>query len=157
MQSLKGTYGPTIAAVASANEAGVALDGLVPNWSIGATLTWPLFQGGITRGQVAEAEANVQITDAQAETLRLQVRFDVEQARLLVRSAKATISAAEDAATNARERLRLAEGRYQAGVGNSLELADAQLAVTATAAQLVGAKFNLATSRAQLLAALGRR
>jgi outer membrane protein len=57
---------------------------------------------------------------------------------------------------NARERLRLAEGRYQAGAGSLLELSDAQVALTAAAAQQVRAEYELAAARAALLRALGR-
>jgi outer membrane protein len=57
---------------------------------------------------------------------------------------------------NAREQLRLAEGRYSSGVGSIIELGDAQIAATSAAAQVVQADFNLATARAQLLTALGR-
>jgi len=39
----------------------------------------------------------------------------------------------------------------------ALELSDAQVAATSAGAQLVQARFTLATARAQLLAALGRR
>jgi outer membrane protein len=53
-------------------------------------------------------------------------------------------------------RLTLAEGRYQAGVGNVIELGDSQVALTTAAAQEVQAIFNLATARAKLLQALGR-
>jgi len=59
--------------------------------------------------------------------------------------------------TNARERLRLAEGRYAAGVGSPIELGDAQLALTTAQAQAVQAQYNLSSARADLLAALGQR
>jgi outer membrane protein len=106
---------------------------------------------------VREAEANSALAQAQLDTARQQVRVDVDKARLAVRTAKSGIAAADEALVNARERLRLAEGRYQAGVGNAIELGDAQLALTNAAAQKVQADFNLATARAQLLTALGRR
>jgi len=73
-----------------------------------------------------------------------------------VRAAKASEEATHEAVVNAREQLRLAEGRYQAGVGNMIELGDAQVAMTTAAAQEVQAHFGLATSRAQLLLALGQ-
>jgi outer membrane protein len=73
-----------------------------------------------------------------------------------VRAGKAALSAAGEALVNAREQLRLAEGRYQAGAGSAIELADAQVALTTAAAQRVQADYNLAASRAQLLRALGR-
>jgi outer membrane protein len=81
----------------------------------------------------------------------------VSQASLNIRAAKATQNAAEDAAVNAKERLRLAEGRYSSGLGNAIELSDAQLAQTTALSQLAQAKYRLASARADLLSALGRR
>jgi outer membrane protein len=83
--------------------------------------------------------------------------LDLDAARLAVRAAKATSLASQEALQNARERLRLAEQRYQVGVGSSIELGDAQVALTQAGAQLVQADDRLAVARAQLLHALGRR
>jgi outer membrane protein len=94
---------------------------------------------------------------AQLDALRLQVQVDVQQAQLGVRGAKAGGIAAQEAIVNAREQLRLAEGRYSGGLGNAIELGDAQVAFTNAAAQAVQARYNLATARAQLLTALGKR
>ncbi len=120
------------------------------------TLSWPLFQGGQTRGQVREARANATALDAQSEQLAQQIRLELEQARLSVRAAGATLGASEEAADAARERLTLAEGRYQTGVGSLLELSDAQVALTTALGQRVQSEFQLAAARSQLLRALGR-
>ena len=74
-----------------------------------------------------------------------------------VRAAKESIGATQEALVNARERLRLAEQRYEVGVGSAIELGDAQLALAQAAAQAVQADDRLATARAQLLRALGRQ
>jgi outer membrane protein len=157
VKGIKGGYYPALSAQAGASASGVGIDVLQPAWNLGATLSWPLFQGGLTQGQVHEAESNLGVTMAQLENERLQVRFDVENAALSVKGAKATIEAAQDALVNARERLRLAEGRYESGVGTIIELGDAQVALTNAAATLVQAQFNLGSARAQLLSALGKR
>jgi outer membrane protein len=104
-----------------------------------------------------EAEALLTSAEMDLEIERLQIRVDVTQAALNIRAAKATFVAATDAETNAKERLRLAEGRYTAGLGNAIELSDAQLAQTTALSQLAQAKFRLASARADLLAAMGRR
>jgi outer membrane protein len=124
---------------------------------VGALLTWPIFQGGLTKGQVAEAQANLHAINAQEDTFRLQVRIDVEQAALAVRAARATLGAALLARENAQKQLQLAEARYAAGMGSVIELSDAQVTRTTAAAQEVGARFSLASSRAALWGALGRR
>jgi outer membrane protein len=156
LSSAKATYGPTLSAAAGASEQGTSLDGLVPNWNAGVILGWPIFQGGLTRGLVHQAEAGLASIDAQRSLEELQVRLDVDSARLTVRAARARIAAAEDAVTSAREQLRLAEQRYATGVGSIIELTDAQVVYTSAAAQVVEARYGLAASRAQLLAALGR-
>jgi outer membrane protein len=120
-------------------------------------LTWPIFQGGLTHGQVAEAQANLRAINAQEDAFRLQVRIDVEQAALAVRAARATLNAALFVLENAKKQLQLAEGRYAAGMGSVIELSDAQVTRTMAAAQEVGARFSLASSRAALWGALGRR
>lgn len=146
---------PTIAATAGATEVGITIGGMVPNWNLGAVVTWPIFQGGINKAQVREAQANLQNIAAQESVQVLQIQTDIEQARLAVGAQKATISAAEVADLNAKELLRMAEARYNAGVSSMLELNDTQLAATSAAVQLVTARFNLSMARAQLLAALG--
>jgi outer membrane protein len=156
-QAFRGAYGPTLTAAGALSETGTELGNLGPAWNVGLTLSWPLFQGWLTHGQVREAEANAAAARAQMDAAKLQVRVDVEQAQLGIRAAKSSLVAANDAATNARERLRLAEGRYASGVGSAIELGDAQVAQTTAAAQIVQAQFNLSSARADLLNALGRR
>src|SRR5712671_6168834 len=157
IQSARGAYGPSIAGGASivqATEMGTNYVGW--NAAAGVTLTWNLFQGGLTAGIVHEAEGNLGFSAAQLDVLRQQVRVDVDQALLAIRAAKAALSSARDALVAARQRLSLAEGRYQNGSGSVIELGDAQIAAANAAAQVVQTDFQLATARAQLLWALGR-
>ncbi|MFL5272702.1 MAG: TolC family protein, partial [Anaeromyxobacteraceae bacterium] len=149
-------YLPTVGAQAGISATGPSLDSTAPNWSATVTLTWFLFQGGLTRGQVREADATLNLISAQDEQFRQEIRLEVEQARLGVRAARATVSASAEADQAARERLRLAEGRYRAGAGSIIELGDAQVALAGAAAQRVRSEFDLAASRALLLRALGR-
>jgi outer membrane protein len=156
ISSTKGNYYPALSAVTSLSDFGLALDSLDWSWYGILQLTWPLFGGGITKYQVREARATLSVLRGQYEIQRQQIRLDLEQARLAVRAAKASEEATHEAVVNAREQLRLAEGRYQAGVGNMIELGDAQVAMTTAAAQEVQAHYSLATARAQLLLALGQ-
>jgi outer membrane protein len=152
----KSAYGPSLSAATGFTYAGADISNLVWNWNFGLTLNWSLFSGGATWYSVKEQKANYDSLVAQRDQLQLQTRVEVEQARTAVRAAKASQVAAGEALVNARERLRLAEGRYQAGVGSIIELGDAQVALNNAAAQKVQADYNLSTARAQLLKALGR-
>ncbi len=153
---MRGGYLPSLGVSAGITDAGPYPDKTVPNWNAQATITWNIFQGGLTHAQEQEALANLDAADAQLATFRQQIRVEVEQARLGVRAAKATLDAAADALANAREQLRLAEGRYQAGAGSIIELSDSQVGATSAAAQRVQAEYSLASARAKLLTALGR-
>ncbi len=156
LRAAKGGYGPILSATTSVTAGGRELDGLVGNWNAGVLLTWPLFAGGGTYAQSLEARANEQGARADQDGVLLAIRFEVEQARLQVRAAKAVQVASLEALVSARERLTLAEGRYAEGVGNIIELGDAQLALTNAEAQRVQADYGLSIARAQLLKALGR-
>jgi outer membrane protein len=155
IRAIRGAYAPSLIASTTGSEQGTQLSNLVPNWNIAVTLTWPVLQGGLTSGQLHEAEANLEAADARIASIKLQIRTQVEQARLAVRAAKTSIGAADEAVTNAQLQLKLAEGRFSAGVGNIIELSDAQVAYTNARAQVVQAHFSLSNSRAQLVAALG--
>ncbi|MET0593396.1 MAG: TolC family protein [Polyangiaceae bacterium] len=156
VRAIKGAYGPSLGASAGFTEAGRQLDNMVWNWNVGVSINWPIFQGMLVPSQVREAEANLVAIKAQRDGTENQLRLEVEQARLAVRSNKASLAAVEEALVNSRERLRLAEGRYQTGAGSVIELADAQIATASAAAQRVAADYNLASARAQLMKALGR-
>ena len=153
----RGAYFPSLAAGLSFTDNGPRLDSLVWNWTAQLTLQWNLFQGLLTNSQMAEARANLVGFQAQRDILRQQLRLEVEQARLNLRGAKAGLVAANEALTNARLRLRLAERRYETGVGSVIELSDAQVAATKAAAQEVVARFTEAIARAMLLKAIGER
>lgn len=157
IQSARGAYAPSIsvgAGVVQGAGSGQNYEGW--NVSAGVFVTWNLFQGGLTSGMVHEAEGNLGTAIAQLELQRQQVRVDVDQALLAIRAAKAAQTASRNALVAARQRLSLAEGRYQNGSGSVIELGDAQIAAANAAAQVVQTEFQLATARAQLLWALGR-
>ncbi len=156
LRAVKGAYGPTLSVSTGIAESGPAPDSLSWSWNAQATLNWNLFQGGLTRAQVAEAHANLDSVTLQTASLRQQIFVEVEQARLGVRAAKQALSTADKLVANTRERLNLAEGRYQVGAGSILELADAQLALTTAQAQRVQADYMLSAARAALTKALGR-
>jgi outer membrane protein len=154
--ALKATLLPSLEASTGFTDAGASAGNLTWNWNVGLGLSVPIFQGGQTKAQIREAEWTLASLQAQADSLRLQVRFEVDQARLGVRAAQAALEAAKDALVNAQELLRLAEGRYEIGVGSIIELSDAQVALTSAAQQRVQAEYKLAQARSALQKAIGR-
>ncbi|MGO9146084.1 MAG: TolC family protein [Desulfomonilia bacterium] len=90
-------------------------------WTVGATLNFPLFSGFLTRSQVEEAGANLEVARANEEYVRQGIRFDIEQAYSNLTQAREEIVLAEVSVKQAKENRELAQGRYAAGVGNTIE------------------------------------
>jgi outer membrane protein len=149
-------YGPALSAATGLTYNGREIDNLVWNWSGGFTFAWPIFEGGLTGALRREGAAQSAALRAQVDLARQQARVEVDQARLTIVAGKAAIAAAERSLANAKARLDLAEVRYRTGVGNGIELSDAQLAATNAGFQRLQALLRLDTARAQLQKALGR-
>jgi outer membrane protein TolC len=130
---------------------------LNPFWSLGLSLTWTIFDGGNLVGKYQEARANLDAAQSRVKASALDIIQNVEQAEIVAEESQERIQAAQAAVASAEENFRLAQGRFDAGVGTILELTDAQLALTQSQnveAQAL-ADFRIALSR--LDRALGRR
>jgi outer membrane protein len=156
VRATKGDYWPTLGVSTGLSDAGTDIQNLAWNWNATATLSWPVFQGGATRAAIQELEANHLAATSELDAQRLAIRTEVASARLEVAGAKAAIEAAGAVVDAARETLRLAEARYEAGAGSIIELQDAQTALTNAKGQAIQAAYGLSLARARLLAALGR-
>ncbi len=66
------------------------------------------------------------------------------------------IDLASQADQEAQENLAFAEGRYSAGVGNIIELTDAELLAASSSAQVVTARYGYQLSLGRLEVATGR-
>ncbi|MDB4986116.1 MAG: outer rane efflux protein [Myxococcaceae bacterium] len=152
----KGGYGPSLTGTGGITRQGIKLDNLATNWQVGAQASWQLYQGGYTKADVHEATANRNRAQASVAELRQTVRLQVAQAQIGLQTALAQLDATNEALENARGRLALAEGRYEAGVGNIIELGDAQIALTTAESQRIQAEYNISLARAQLISALGK-
>jgi outer membrane protein len=126
-------------------------------WEIGLALSWTIFDGGNRIARFRETKANVDAAQARVRSTELDISREVEQAQLNVSEAQERIGAAQTAVASAQENFRLAQGRFDAGVGTILELTDAQLFLTQaqnTEAQAL-ADYRIAVAR--LERAIGRR
>jgi len=126
-------------------------------WELGVALNWNIFDGGHKIARYREALASLQSAQAQMRSEELTIAQDVEQAYLNVGAANEQIQAARAAVAAADESFRLAQGRFDAGVGTILELTDAQLALTQAQSTEAQALANFHIAIATLERALGRR
>jgi len=96
-------------------------------WDVGAALSFPIFSGFLTKYQVQEAKANLDVLKANEESLKQTVFLEVQEAYLTLRAAEEAIPTAKLGVEQAKENLEIANGRYAAGVGNPIEVTDAEV------------------------------
>jgi outer membrane protein len=126
------------------------------NWQVGVQMSWPIFTGFRTQGEVNEAKSLVKQAQAELERERLQVTQQVSQAYLRLGEAEESIATARVALRQAQENLDLADGRYRSGVGDAIEFSDAQVSLTRAKSDLVSASYEYLQAQAELERALGR-
>jgi len=124
-------------------------------WMVGAGLTWDIFPGMRTVGEVREARATMSVLQSRLNQLELEVVRQVSQAYLLLSEAAETIGTAEVGLMNAEENMALATGRYENGVGDAIEYNDAVLSLTSARSDLVQARYDYLDAQAELERAVG--
>lgn len=124
-------------------------------WSAGIVLNWALFDGGADRAQAAEAKAGAEQLKYQVESTGNSVYQEIANALTAWRTARVQVETAKVGVEAAEQNRYLAAERYRVGVGNSLELSDAELALTQANSELVQALNASQTAAAQLSRALG--
>lgn len=122
----------------------------------GVGVQWNASDGGLTKGRVQETQANVDAAAAQLEVVKLQVVADVSQAYLDLKTAQQRVITTQAGVLNATEALRLAEGRYRAGLGEFIDILDAQAALDAANNRQVNARTGVLQAQAALERATGR-
>ena len=126
------------------------------NWYVGAGVNFPLFEGLATTYSVSQNKAQLRSTLENFEVLRQNITKEVSQAYLNVKTGWELIRATKKALEASRENLRLAWGRYQAGIGTIIEFTDAQVQFSQADLNFVQALYNYRVYEAQLDKALGK-
>lgn len=123
--------------------------------NLGVAVNIPLFAGFDTTYRIRAAEAQVEQKTAQRERLQQQVALDVWKAYQSLNTATQTLQTTADLVNSAEQSERVALGRYQAGVGNVLDLLTAQTALAAARLQRIQATLDWNFFRASLAQAMG--
>ncbi len=120
---------------------------IVPNWDVGAVLSWPLFDGVVAAHEAA-ARAAEQVSRDEIDVRREQQVALVRQSYVNVQVANAALAALGRSVTAARANYDQADARFGAGIGNAVELADAEAVRTDAEIGLALGQFSLERARA---------
>jgi outer membrane protein TolC len=120
---------------------------IVPNWDVGVVLSWPLFDGVIAARRSA-AQSAEQVRRDEIDVRREAQVAEVRQTYVTVRVARAALFALARSVVAARANYDQADARFGAGMGNAVELADAENVRTDAEIQLAIGQFDLERDRA---------
>jgi outer membrane protein TolC len=121
----------------------------VPNWDVGLVLRWPIYDPVIAARQTAAAR-HADVARADASALAQQEAAVVQQAYVSLEVSQAALISLARAAEAGRANYAQAEARFKAGLGTSLELADAEAVRTDAEIQQAVGEFEARRSRAAL-------
>lgn len=146
------TLGPTLSVSAQYNLLDVFEQPVrtTDGYSFALQARWNFFDGGAAAARAAQQQKDKEIAETRFVQGRNTVRFQVEQAFATLQSNRANITTTSVAVDQAREALRLARLRFQAGVGTQTDVINAETDLTRTEGSQVSAIIGYNRSLAQL-------
>jgi len=118
--------------------------------AVGLQASWNIFDGGAARAQYRQAKQRAQENAFRFAETRDEVRFQVEQSFYSLRQANRNIQTTSREVLSARESLRLARLRFQAGVSTQREVVDNQRDLTQAEVRYARAVAEYNNNLAQL-------
>ena len=125
-------------------------------WLAGAQVSWNLYDGGLTRGKVMEAQARYDRAHEDIDAGRRRIELEVRTAYSDFVQAKEVLESQKKVQEQAEEALRLAEARMDAGTGTQLDVLGAQTSLTEARTTQVLALRDYSVARARLERAIGQ-
>jgi outer membrane protein TolC len=124
-------------------------------FTVVGTLAIPLWQGGRTAGDIAQAEAVLAQRQAELDDARGQIEAQVRQAYLDLEAAAGQVELARKNVQVAQETLEMTRARMEAGVINTVEVVQAQQTVASAQLDQIDSVFAHNLAKLSLARALG--
>ena len=120
------------------------------NWTIGGSLTLPIFTGGNIHGDEQIATAGLQQARAQLQQTRELAELDALNALNKLRAAQSQMEASRGTAGQAARAYQIATVRYKEGISTQTELNDSQIQLQQAEANRATAARDLQVARMRL-------
>ena len=152
----KAEYYPSISANAGYNWNDSVFPPVNTGYNVGISLSVPLINEPALSSAVGQAKADLEGSRAVLESTELTVVQNATEALYTYREAVGSSEAAVEGLRAAEENFRLASERYRVGVGNSLEVSEAQRLLVQARSQELQSRFDVQTAIGNLLRATGQ-
>lgn len=126
------------------------------SWDVTANLSISVFDSGLIKSRIRGAQDELDVLTAQRDQSRQAVAREVRAALLNLQEAETRRTSTAANTDQAREALRIARVRYQAGVSTTVEVTDAEVALTQAQTNQVNAEYDVLSARAAVLRSLGQ-
>jgi outer membrane protein TolC len=117
---------PTLGVTADYGVIGVNPGNSHGTFDVSAALSFPIWAGGHTHGDIVEAEASLAQRRAEFENVRSRVEADVRNAYLDLNAAAEQVRVAQSRRELARDELAQSTDRFASGVADTVEVTQAQ-------------------------------
>jgi outer membrane protein len=147
---------PTVSALATGGEVPIH-DSTIPHeyGAVGVNVNVPIFTGGLYSSRAAEARLEARAADQDASLREVEIVRDVRMAWTDARDAFLQIDVTQRLADQANVAMRLAQAKYDAGLGSIVELNQAELNQTSALITAASARFDYLRFMAAFQFALG--
>ena len=126
------------------------------SWDVGFNVTWPLWDGGRTKADVAQVGASQRAIVERLGEFDTQLEFEVRQRQLDLAASVASIPAATEQVASAAEARRVVTERFKAGLASNTDVLDAQQDLVVAELERTQALAAVRLAEARLDRALGR-
>lgn len=126
------------------------------DWNFTLALSFPLFDGFLTRSRVKQAKSDLKQLDIGEEQIRDLIRLEISQAISDLNLALENILSQEENVKQAKEALRIATVQYQKGMLTNLELMDTEFALTVAETNHLQAQSDYLIAKAKYERAIGK-
>jgi outer membrane protein TolC len=155
LSAARGERYPVVAVNGDYGEIGPTLGHSHGDFTFQAGISVPVFTGGRIKGEVTQAEAELQQRKAEAENVRGQVDYDVRAAFLNLNAAKEQVAVAKQNVDLANENLARSKDRFTSGVTDSVEVVQAEQSLASANDQYITSLYDHSLAKLSLARALG--
>ncbi len=133
----------------------IELDHDIRGWNAGAQLNWNIFDGLLTHGKVIQAKALYEKSKTELTDESRLIELGVRTAYSEFMQARETLESQGKVQEMAKESLREAKARTDAGTGTQLDVLNAETALTQARTTQIQAQHDYVSARAKLERAIG--
>jgi outer membrane protein TolC len=146
---------PTVSFTADYGDAGQHFNSSHGVFDVRGTVNIPIFAGGAVRGDVLQADAQLQQKRDRLENVRAQIDADVRVSLLNIESASQQVLVAQSNIDLAEQSLTQSRDRFAAGVTDTVEVVQAEEAVATAHQNYISSLYSYNYAKISLARAIG--